>query len=148
MKSQLLTMWDGLNANVEKNEGSSRKIVVLGATNRPQDIDEAFLRRMPLQIKVDLPDESQRQQILDIFIKDIHPDPVPSIIDVDSIARASEGLSGSDLYELCRRAVLNASLAGSNSILTTDSILAELLTLRREKKQCLAYYATSSESCL
>ena len=49
MKSQFLTLWDGL-----KSESS--QIIVLGATNRREDIDEAFLRRMPLQVKIDLPD--------------------------------------------------------------------------------------------
>ena len=39
-------------------------IKILGATNRKSDIDEAFLRRMPLQIKVSLPDRLEREEIL------------------------------------------------------------------------------------
>lgn len=42
----------------------SDRVVILGATNRPNDIDEAFLRRLPMKIKIDFPNEKQRLDIL------------------------------------------------------------------------------------
>jgi ATPase family AAA domain-containing protein 1 len=53
------SFWDGLLS------GSDR-IVVLGATNRIQDIDSAFLRRMPKQFPLSLPDTAQREKILSL----------------------------------------------------------------------------------
>lgn len=98
MKSQFLNEWDGLMSNFDS------QILVLGATNRRQDIDDAFLRRMPLQLYIGLPNLAQREQILRILLDDLiterdfpwHP-----------IAMACEGLSGSDLREVCRRVVIN-----------------------------------------
>jgi len=49
MQGVLLSEWDGL-------AGIGKPVIVLGATNRPQDLDKAFLRRMPVMIKVDAPD--------------------------------------------------------------------------------------------
>ena len=58
MKAQLMTLWDGLSNN------GKCQILVLGATNRPSDIDAAFLRRMPKRFNLDLPNADQRSSIL------------------------------------------------------------------------------------
>ena len=50
-------MWDGLTSSTDQ-------IMVLGATNRPNDIDSAILRRMPKRFAVGLPDVDQREKIL------------------------------------------------------------------------------------
>ena len=51
------SLWDGLTSSTDR-------ILVLGATNRPNDIDSAILRRMPKRFSVGLPDVEQRQKIL------------------------------------------------------------------------------------
>lgn len=53
-------MWDGLTT------GNDTRILVLGATNRPNDIDAAILRRMPKRFSIKLPDASQRKNILSL----------------------------------------------------------------------------------
>lgn len=53
-----MSMWDGLTT------GSDTRILVLGATNRPNDIDAAILRRMPKRFAIKLPDTQQRKNIL------------------------------------------------------------------------------------
>jgi len=126
MKSQLLINWDGIVST------KGRKTVIMGATNRPQDIDRAFLRRMPLQVKIGLPDERQRTRILGILLDDIHP-----VIDVDNVARETEGFSGSDLHELVRRTVLEASLCSSS--IDDRAIEEELVRMRKEMQDCLQY---------
>jgi ATPase family AAA domain-containing protein 1 len=59
MKAEFMTHWDGLNSSTDR-------IVVLGATNRPGDIDPAFLRRMPKHFRVGLPEAEQRAKILSL----------------------------------------------------------------------------------
>lgn len=53
-----MTLWDGLTT------GNDTRILVLGATNRPNDIDSAILRRMPKRFSIKLPDAGQRRNIL------------------------------------------------------------------------------------
>ncbi len=89
-------LWDGLTS------GSDR-IMVLGATNRPNDIDAAILRRMPKRYAVSLPDATQRYKILSIMLRGVALDPA---FDITSIVRRTEGYSGSDLKELCRGAAM------------------------------------------
>lgn len=60
MKAEFMSLWDGLTT------GEDRRIVILGATNRPNDIDSAILRRMPKRFAVRLPTEAQRRSILDL----------------------------------------------------------------------------------
>ena len=55
--SRLSSLWDGLTSSTDR-------ILVLGATNRPNDIDSAILRRMPKRFSVGLPDVEQRHKIL------------------------------------------------------------------------------------
>ena len=58
MKAEFMSMWDGLTT------GEDTRIIVLGATNRPNDIDSAILRRMPKRFAIKLPSEEQRMKIL------------------------------------------------------------------------------------
>lgn len=96
MKAEFMTLWDGLTS------GSDR-ILVLGATNRPNDIDQAILRRMPKRFAIQLPDFNQRLKILTLMLKDTELSPDFSM---RGLAHISEGQSGSDLKEMCRNAVM------------------------------------------
>jgi len=96
MKAEFMTLWDGLLS-------SSDRIVVLGATNRPTDIDTAILRRMPKRFAVGLPDLQQRRKILDLMLKETTLQPS---FPLDALAERTHGLSGSDLKELCRNAAM------------------------------------------
>ncbi|KAJ3747669.1 P-loop containing nucleoside triphosphate hydrolase protein [Lentinula detonsa] len=96
MKAEFMTLWDGLLSSTDR-------ILVLGATNRPNDIDSAIFRRLPKRFAVTLPDSHQRMKILKLMLQDVSLSPELSI---EILARASEGLSGSDLKELCRAAAM------------------------------------------
>lgn len=96
MKAEFMTLWDGLTS-------SSDRILVLGATNRPNDIDAAILRRMPKRFAIELPNYEQRLKILNLMLKDTKMEPGFSM---EVLARQSDGLSGSDLRELCRNAAM------------------------------------------
>ncbi|KAG8927435.1 hypothetical protein FRC00_002084 [Tulasnella sp. 408] len=97
MKAEFMTLWDGLAS------GEATRIMVLGATNRPTDIDAAILRRMPKRFAVKLPDMKQRERILELMLASTSLAPSLSI---ETIARRTEGLSGSDLKEVCRNAAM------------------------------------------
>ncbi|KAF8877141.1 ATPase [Gymnopilus junonius] len=96
MKAEFMTLWDGLLSGTDR-------ILVLGATNRPNDIDSAILRRMPKRFGINLPDLEQRTRILTLMLKDTKVAPNFSI---SALAALTEGLSGSDLRELCRNAAM------------------------------------------
>jgi len=96
MKAEFMTLWDGLLS------GSDR-ILILGATNRLRDIDPAFLRRMPKQFPLSLPDAAQREKILTLMLKGV---PLAPNFPMRVLAEFSRGKSGSDLKELCRNAAM------------------------------------------
>ncbi|KAI7724692.1 hypothetical protein M8C21_004569, partial [Ambrosia artemisiifolia] len=92
MRNEFMAAWDGLRSK------DSQRILILGATNRPFDLDDAVIRRLPRRIYVDLPDADNRLKILKIFLakENIEPD-----FDIRGLANATEGYSGSDLKNLC-----------------------------------------------
>ena len=93
--NQFLKEWDGL-------VDSSAFIMV--ATNRPFDLDDAVLRRLPRRLLIDLPTKSDREAILRIHLKDEHLDPST---DLKEIAEKTPFYSGSDLKNICVSAALS-----------------------------------------
>ncbi|KAF4394734.1 hypothetical protein F8388_015640 [Cannabis sativa] len=92
MRNEFMAAWDGLRSK------DSQRILILGATNRPFDLDDAVIRRLPRRIYVDLPDAENRLKILKIFLSQENLEPG---FEFDKLASATEGYSGSDLKNLC-----------------------------------------------
>ncbi|XP_057813137.2 uncharacterized protein LOC131027164 [Cryptomeria japonica] len=92
MKNEFMANWDGLLTKEKE------RVLVLAATNRPFDLDDAVIRRMPRRLFVNLPDVSNRAKILKVMLakEELTPD-----FDFDAIANMTEGYSGSDLKNLC-----------------------------------------------
>ncbi|EEF44701.1 katanin p60 ATPase-containing subunit A1 [Ricinus communis] len=104
VKSELLVQVDGVN-NTSTNEDGSRKIVmVLAATNFPWDIDEALRRRLEKRIYIPLPNFESRKELIRINLKTVE---VAADVNIDEVARRTEGYSGDDLTNVCRDASLN-----------------------------------------
>ncbi|XP_071375762.1 outer mitochondrial transmembrane helix translocase [Centroberyx affinis] len=97
MKAQFMSLWDGLETS------TSSQVMVMGATNRPQDLDPAILRRMPTTFHVGLPNTRQRQEILKLILAGEN---LSNAINLKEIAEKTDGYSGSDLRELCRDAAM------------------------------------------
>jgi len=95
IKTQFMSFWDGLLTDAKC------QVMIVGATNRPQDVDAAILRRMPSMFYIGLPDATQRRRILHIIL-DLEN--VDFDIDLKWLSEETEGFSGSDLRELCRNA--------------------------------------------
>jgi SpoVK/Ycf46/Vps4 family AAA+-type ATPase len=96
--NQFMAEWDGINS---LNSG----VLILGATNRPFDLDDAILRRMPRRILVDLPSEDDRLAILKLLLADEQLDPT---VDLRSLAKRTNLYSGSDLKNVCVSAAVAA----------------------------------------
>ena len=92
VKNEFMSCWDGLRTS------QTERVVVLAATNRPMDLDDAVLRRLTRRIMVDLPDIANREKILRVILKD---EELESGFDFAELARKTEGYSGSDLKALC-----------------------------------------------
>ncbi|XP_021821405.1 uncharacterized protein LOC110762964 isoform X3 [Prunus avium] len=92
MKNEFMVNWDGLRTK------EAERVLVLAATNRPFDLDEAVIRRLPRRLMVNLPDAPNRAKILKVILakEDLSPS-----IDFDAIASMTDGYSGSDLKNLC-----------------------------------------------
>lgn len=99
LKAQFLSLWDGLLSP------SSPTVVVIAATNRPADVDPAVLRRLPLSFQIDLPAADGRKDVLRLLLRD---EPLAQSVDLDELAAATDGYSGSDLDQLCRTAAMRA----------------------------------------
>ena len=99
MRSEFLALWDGLLGNAQQ-AGENNSITVLCCTNRPGDIDDAFMRRMPRSFFFPLPDVKEREAILRLLLKDTD---LASDVTPASLAHLCADYSGSDLKELCRK---------------------------------------------
>ncbi|KAG0950372.1 hypothetical protein G6F57_000873 [Rhizopus arrhizus] len=93
--NQILTEMDGMNAK--------KNVFVIGATNRPDQIDPALLRpgRLDQLIYIPLPDETSRLSILKATLR---KSPVSPDVDLGILAKHTQGFSGADLAEICQRA--------------------------------------------
>ncbi|KAL5017997.1 hypothetical protein ScPMuIL_003719 [Solemya velum] len=97
IKTQFMSFWDGLITD------PSCRVMVMGATNRPQDVDVAILRRMPSMFKIGKPIKKQREAILKLILEEEEVND----IDYEKLATMTDGFSGSDLKEACRMAAVN-----------------------------------------
>jgi transitional endoplasmic reticulum ATPase len=97
--NQLLTEIDGV--------GPKKNLFFIGATNRPDILDEALLRpgRLDQLIYIPLPDSPSR---LSILKANLRKSPIALDVDLNFIAKITEGFSGADLTEICQRAAKSA----------------------------------------
>lgn len=93
--NQILTEMDGMN--------SKKNVFIIGATNRPDQIDSALLRpgRLDQLIYIPLPDQPSRLSILNATLK---KSPIGPDVDLNFLADKTHGFSGADLTEICQRA--------------------------------------------
>ena len=124
--NQLLSEMDGFD--------SSKGILILGATNRPEILDKALLRpgRFDRRIIVDKPDLKGRVEILKVHAKDVKMD---ETVDLDAIALATSGAVGSDLANMINEAAINAVKEGREFVSQKDLFAAvEHVLVGKEKK--------------
>lgn len=108
--NQLLTEMDGFDGR--------KGVVILAATNRPEDLDKALLRpgRFDRRIQMELPDLEGRKAILNVHLKKVKHEAV----DIDIVARATAGTSGAELANIVNEAALRAVRMGRSAVTTED----------------------------
>ncbi|KAG5509078.1 hypothetical protein JKF63_06086 [Porcisia hertigi] len=127
VKTEFLVQLDG----VATDRGD--RVLLIGATNRPDELDEAARRRMEKRLYIPLPDEAARRELIQRLLKSLGPSEagkvsdvgntseasstnittsIPSVAhtltdaDLDNLVRSTEGYSGADLKQLCREAAM------------------------------------------
>lgn len=124
MKAEFMSLWDGLTSGADR-------IMVLGATNRPNDIDAAILRRMPKRYAVTLPDAQQRRKILGLLLAPENHVTLDPAFALDALVAQTQGMSGSDLKELCR----NAAMVPVREFMQSDAGKAHLENTVRANRE-------------
>jgi len=105
LKTEFLQLWDGIrnHSHGGSGGGSSSSVLVIGATNRPFDVDPAFLRRMPRRVFVGLPDYDSRISVLESMLNHV---PLDQNFDLSLVASRTGGYSPSDIREVLQAAAL------------------------------------------
>jgi cell division protease FtsH len=138
--NQVLTEMDGFTG--------AEGVIVLGATNRPEVLDEALLRpgRFDRRVTVNPPDQTGRRAILDVHVRDVR---LADDVDLDAVAAATPGMVGADLRNLANEAALTAARRGHDRVAQedfTDALEKVLLgaerriTLTDEERERTAYH--------
>ncbi|MBR4891725.1 MAG: ATP-dependent zinc metalloprotease FtsH [Alphaproteobacteria bacterium] len=109
--NQLLIEMDGF--------ANDTGIIVIGATNRVDMLDQALLRpgRFDRQVYIELPDMAGRREILDLYAKKVK---IGSEVNLQDLARGTTGFSGADLENLLNEAALHAVRNGRSEITSDD----------------------------
>jgi transitional endoplasmic reticulum ATPase len=117
--AQLLTLLDGLEAN--------EQVIVIGATNRVDDIDPAIRRggRFDREIEIGVPDVTGRREILEVHTRDM---PLAEDIELSEIADRTHGFVGADIASLCREAGMGALRRGGHDAAELEISYADFET--------------------
>ena len=124
--NQLLSEMDGFD--------TSKGILILAATNRPEILDKALLRpgRFDRRVIVDKPDLKGRVDTLKVHSKNVNMD---ETVDLDAIGLATSGAVGSDLANMINEAAINAAREGRKAVSQKDLFDAvEVVLVGKEKK--------------
>ncbi|MEM2092375.1 MAG: ATP-binding protein, partial [Candidatus Bathyarchaeia archaeon] len=101
VRNQFLKEMDGI---IDKK--NPIKVYVIGATNKPWDLDQPFIRRFQKRIYVPPPDYKQRLETFKLYTKPLKLAPD---VDLDRLARLTEGFSGSDIMDVCQSVQLKVN---------------------------------------
>lgn len=109
--NQLLAEMDGFR----RNEG----VIVLGATNRRDDLDKALLRpgRFDVEVQVPVPDLKGRKEILELYLSKVK---FARDVDSEVLARGTTGFTGADIENMVNQAALRAAIDGSDAVYMKD----------------------------
>ncbi|MDR3290677.1 MAG: CDC48 family AAA ATPase [Methanobrevibacter sp.] len=116
--AQLLTLMDGLNARGQ--------VVVIGATNRPNSLDQALRRpgRFDREIEIGVPDKDGRKEVIEIHTRGM---PLSEKVDLDELSEITHGFVGADLEALCKEAAMRVVRRILPDIKTDEEIPKETL---------------------
>jgi AAA family ATPase len=120
----LLTEMDGINPNLG--------VVTIGATNNPQLLDYALRSRFEEEIEFLLPDEDERREIIEMYIKSM---PLPVEAEVNKLAQLSKGMSGRDIKDRLLKVALHKAISEDQDVVTRENFKYALKLNEKEKNQ-------------
>ena len=110
VKSELLIQMDGVGSSssagadlADEDDAAAKTVMVLAATNRPWDLDEAIRRRLEKRVYIPLPTAVGRKKLFEINLTGM---PLEDNIDFDVLVAKTDGYSGCDLASVCREAAM------------------------------------------
>merc|ERR1712032_706425 len=108
VKAEMLVQMDGVGSTQKQDDSEDappqqKQVMVLAATNRPWDLDEALRRRLEKRIYIPLPEVAGRTQLFEINLSTIQ---LGEDVDLQELVRRTEGYSGADVTNVCREAAL------------------------------------------
>ena len=132
--AQILTEMDGIS--------NLKDIVIIGATNRADIIDQAFLRpgRFDVKMYIPLPNEKSREKIFEVYLKDMKID---NKVSIKELAKKTEGTSGADIEAIVREAGMivvrrNIEKKGKDVVVTKEDFnnaINKIMEIEKEKKE-------------
>ena len=93
--------------------------VIIGATNHEEILDKAIWRRFPLKIRLELPSAKSRELLFTLFLENINKE-----VDFVFLAKITDGLSGSEIFDLAQQAIKNHVITQSQQLSTVDLLIA------------------------
>jgi SpoVK/Ycf46/Vps4 family AAA+-type ATPase len=115
LKTEFLQWWDGMLSHTQQDH---KPILVIGATNRPFDVDSAVLRRLPQSLFIGLPDLRARTSLMQQLLRHVPTDPK---LDIHQLAALTDNYSPSDLRQLLQTAALSGPLREASYLKGTQS---------------------------
>ncbi|MBX9923050.1 MAG: AAA family ATPase [Rhabdochlamydiaceae bacterium] len=122
-----------LNAFLNHTGENSKKIMLMLATNRPEDIDPAILSRMDHKLQIYPPALAERKQILQLHISRLFTPQETTLFDIEKIAQNTEGLTGRALFKMLNAIFANKSIT-ENEKLTKDLITSTVKHFIEQEK--------------
>ena len=133
VRDQFLKETEGLN-----DKGKNLHLFVIGATNKPWTLDQPFIRRFPKRIQVPLPDTEARMAQFRLYTA---PLTLSDDVSVDTLAKLSDGYSGSDIKDICQgvqlrvvRELFKSGNALDKETTTRPITLADFKEIMRTRK--------------
>mmetsp|Transcript_21073 Transcript_21073/g.37918 ORF Transcript_21073/g.37918 Transcript_21073/m.37918 type:complete len:587 (+) Transcript_21073:59-1819(+) len=131
VKAELLVQMDGVGTT-ETDEDSTpqpKQVMVLAATNRPWDLDEALRRRLEKRVYIPLPEREGRKQLFEINLASVK---VAPDISVEALVEKTKGYSGADVTNVCREAAMMGLRRKMQKARQEGQSLAQMQNLKNE----------------
>lgn len=98
IKTEFMVQLDGASTNLDA------RVVIIGATNRPEELDEAVRRRFVKRLYIPLPDDLSRRELFKTLVKEVCHDLTSQ--DIEELTMKTDGYSGADIRNLCTEAAM------------------------------------------
>lgn len=143
LKTEFLVQFDGVAT------GAEDRLLIVGATNRPQELDEAARRRFTKRLYIPLPEDSARKQLIKTLMKSTSSNLTEECIDY--VVEKTVGFSGADMATLCKEAALMSIkmiIASGVSLQTISKDKVPPITIENFKKVLIRVKPSVSSNAL